>query len=272
VGLFDKLFGPKQQAAQAKKKPSGISGLARELAAHLLIGKASSADHANLGKLLTLLEKSPSGWDDAVAVVQHGCKVMFDMADGGALFCWPENVIILNRARVPRSLATAFCHEATYVRQRHSGRGSDPYRQSKDEFAETVVRNETETFMRQAIVGRELLHWERANKVPQWHQNLVEHPLQMWFALVHGAKYAVRPAPATLDADAALSTPMLGQLLSAVQPYFRRHVEPYRIVQHIKWDIARGRRPPLDSDTLRGVLEASFSKQSREDRNPYMNR
>ncbi|MBK7861224.1 MAG: hypothetical protein IPJ65_21965 [Archangiaceae bacterium] len=273
MGLFDKLFakdgGSGERPAEPAKKQAHVSELGRRLAGQLITPQSSGADRNNLGALLTLLEKTATGWADVELVLQRNVKVQLDTAEGGALFVWPGNLIILNRMRAPRSLVPSFCHEATHARQQHGGRGSDPLKQSKDDFAEAVVRIKTEAFLREALVGRELMHWERTHGVELWPQGLREHPVQMWFALVHGARYGKRPSDELLQADAALGAPKLAEWTRVVQPYFRQYAEPYRIVQHIKWDIARGRRWPLDADTLHGVLEASFSKQKPAHRKPY---
>ncbi len=269
MGIFDTLFGMTAEK-QTAKVPKDISSLSKQLAAQLLLANSAPADQNNLGRLLTFLEKTPSGWADVQAVVKYGVKVKFDTSDGGALYQPYNNLIVLNRMKVPRLLATYFCHESTHAQQKHEGRYGDAMTQSKEAFAEAIVQMETETFLREAIVGRELLHFERSRGIKDWQQSLNEHPLQMWFALVHRHRYATRVPNAVLEVDQRFTAPELRQWLNAVKPYFRTYVEPYRPVQYLKWDIAQRKRPPVDSDTMREVLSASFNKQSTAARNPYM--
>lgn len=246
-----------------------VSERVKQAAAKMAVG-LTPVDSSNLHKLLAFLEKTPSGWADVEHALAWRVTVSFNTAEGGALYSRPNNHITLSRTRVPRSLAVYFVHEATHARMTHAGTFGDTGLHTKAQFAEAIVCEETETYLREAVVGRELLHYERARGVPDWAQSLNDHMLQMWFALVHGVRYHKRPSDEVLAKDAAFDAATLEQKQQLMRPYVRRYVEPYRVVQYVKWDIANRLRPPIDSETSQGLLSASFEKQLQHDRCPYV--
>lgn len=93
------------------------------LVAKLSVKTATPADRKNLASLLHVLKRSPAGWSDAQFAGQNNVSVVFDMADGGALYSVGKNRLTLNRMKVPRSLATSFCHEVTHARLAFAGLG-----------------------------------------------------------------------------------------------------------------------------------------------------
>jgi hypothetical protein len=252
--------GPASSGASLRVPPSERAlGWAKSL----LVPGFTDSDLKQLGHVMGILERTSHGLEDLQFAVEKKVQVRFDLRTGGAWYQPHKNLITLNRvSAIPRS-ALHWVHELTHAREFHRGRPFTVLECTREQYAEMIVAEEAKTYFREAVVGRQLLHGARARRDPTWAQHTTDHPMQMWFQLVHAVPYGRRPDDAVLAADVALTGAELGELYPFVRPYFRGYVEAYRVPEMIKWDIAHKKRPPLDEQTSTGVLSAAFEKQSR---------
>jgi hypothetical protein len=254
-----------QSLRRPQRAPVSYLPYAPEAIADALLAPGSpAADRKKLVDCCRDLACSPSGATDLEVLLQNGVRVVFDMRKGGAGYRHRQRLILLNRMLTPARTATELIHEATHARLQIEGRGADLDNDSRDEFVANILYEETCTYFREAVVGRELLHVMRGAGDDSWKSYATAHPLQMWFQLVHGAPYRQAPAEAILRADLALTSAQLAEIASWVRPYFSRWVDAYRATESAKWDIRHGRRAPIDGETLAALLSMSFSEQKPE--------
>jgi len=232
-----------------------------EATSRLLPRDATRADRTKLTEVLTLLSETPTGKGHVQRVVQYGLEVRFDARDGGAVFNGILRRITLNRMKTSSRTATEFAHEAVHARSFNEGRAPNPRTQSRNAFVAGMIAEETQTYLEEAIVGRELLQFARIRQRPYWRELLTAHELQMYFQLLYGVPYQTRPSEQILDQDLALRPLELRQRIEGLRPYFRNYVSAYNRVEGIKWDIANGVRPPMDGTTMAELLTTSFSMQ-----------
>ena len=247
------------RAAKAAKSSQPDRPVAEQALA-LLDGGAAPADRQRAHDAFALLALTPSGREDLQAMVEHGVTLSFNMSSGGAGYQIQPNHIVLNRTQVVARTALDLTHELTHARLHNTGYGANIHGE-KDDYVNGILREESQTFFREAIVGRELVHL--ADPVSIKHV-LTVHPVQMWFALVHNVPYHKPPSPAVLDADAALTAATLSVIVDELMPYFLRYVQYYRLVEAAKWDIAHGLRKPEKQEVISGVIGDCAAEQKHE--------
>lgn len=217
-------------------------------------------DHAR--ELFALLAMSPSGRDDLAIFVDHGITLAFDTRKGGAGYVRDAKLILLTRTQVAARTALDFVHEVTHARLHMTRTGSDIDAQSQEHYIRAILFEESQTYFREALVGRELIHLVRDAAVKK--SLFTVHTLQMWFQLVHGVAYHRAPSAEALAADLALDSRALGELVRDLHPYFQRYVEFYRNVESAKWEIRRGLRRPEKQEVVSGVLSMCASEQDHD--------
>jgi hypothetical protein len=153
-------------------------------------------------------------------------------------------------------------HEATHARLHLDKKGSDIAVPSKERYVRAILFEESRTYFREAVVGRELVHLAGDASIVK--NVLTVHPVQMWFQLVHGAAYHRPPSREVLAADAALAGPALSAIVDALLPYFQRYVEFYRNVEAAKWEIFHGLRRPEKPEVVRDVLSMCLTEQEHD--------
>lgn len=228
-----------------------------------LLGEGSSSvdiEHATAA--FRLLSLTPSGRDDLQRMVDEKITLVFDTRRGGAGYHPAHRTIVLNRTQVPARTALDYVHEATHARFHLDKKGSDITVSSKERYVRAILFEESRTYFREAVVGRELVHLAGDDAIVK--NVLTVHPVQMWFQLAHGAAYHRPPSREVLAADAALSSSDLSAVVDAALPYFQRYVDFYRNVEAAKWEIFHGLRRPEKPEVVRDVLAMCLADQDRE--------
>lgn len=227
----------------------------------LLREGSSKVDVEHAAELFALLMQSPSGRDDVALFVEHRINLAFDPRKGGAGYVRGARLIVLNRTQVVARTSLDFVHEVTHARFHVTGTGCDPDA-SKDAYVRGILFEESHTYLREAVVGRELAHVASDPRVVK--AIFTVHPVQMWFQLVHGVPYHRAPAADVLNVDAALDGRTLGTLVRDLHPYFARFVEFYRNVESAKWEIRNGLRRPERPEVVADVLAMCAAEQDHD--------
>ena len=265
--LSDAVFGEAVET-NAAPRATASSELERKVMA-LVVPSATKADRAKVRRVVRLLEKSPTATMDLEFLVHHLVQLSFDTTDAGAgAYRRSENTVFLSRMRSDAGTVATLAHELTHAYEYFAGRGGNIHTQGREAYASAIVREESKTYFHETVVGRELVHALCKSGSEVWTQLLTDHPLQMWFQLVHGVRYKVRPTPKVLEADAALTGKALEAAQLEVFPYFERYARAYYAYELTRWDMHHGRRPWLPRHEMGELLGAAFEMLPREDRLP----
>ena len=223
---------------------------------------SSQVDREHAAEMFALLVQSPSGRDDVQLFVDHGITLAFDTRKGGAGYIRGAKLIVLNRTQVTARTALDFVHEVTHARFHMNRNGCDIDTQSKEQYVRSILFEESQTYFREALVGRELVHLARDPQVVR--AIFTVHPVQMWFQLVHGVAYHRPPGSEALNADLALDGRTIASLARELHPYFVRFVDFYRNVESAKWEIRRGLRRPERQEVVADVLGMCAAEQDHD--------
>ncbi len=231
-------------------------------ALQLMRHDCSKADIEHARQLFALLAMSPSGRDDLAIFVDHGITLAFDTRRGGAGYLRGAKLILLNRTQVVARTVLDFVHEVTHARFHMTRTGCDIDAQSQEQYVRSILFEESQTYFREALVGRELVHIVHDPAVKK--SLFTAHTLQMWFQLVHGVAYHKTPSAEVLAADLAMDARALADQVRELHPYFQRYVEFYRNVERAKWEIRRGLRRPEKQEVVSDVLSMCAAEQDHD--------
>jgi hypothetical protein len=227
----------------------------------LLREDCSKVDIEHATELFALLVRSPSGREDVELMVEHKIPLAFDTRKGGAGYQPHLRLVILNRTQVAARTAIDFVHEITHARFHVTNTGCN-IEASKEQYVRGILFEESHTYFREALVGRELVHVVRDPRIQK--ALFTKHTLQMWFQVVHGVPYQKAPSAEVLDADAALDGRTIAGLRRDLHPYFARYVEFYRNVEAAKWEIRHGLRRRERPEVIADVLSMCASEQDQD--------